>query len=100
MFHRLGAAMFRARWAVIAAWAVVLVLAGLFAPRAPGVLKTDAFSLAVADSVQVTEALASRFGAGRTYLLPVFTLPKGADAHGADWAQKVDDALAPLRQDP
>ncbi len=100
MFHRLGAAMYGARWPVIGVWALVLALSAFFAPRAPGVLKTDAFSLAVADSVQVTQALVTRFGAGRTYLLPVFSLPEGASGQDPEWAKKIDDALAPLRQDP
>ncbi|MGQ0504285.1 MAG: MMPL family transporter [Myxococcaceae bacterium] len=99
MFHRLGLLMYLGRWGVLSAWVALLVLAAFFAPRAPGVLKNDTFSAHAADSIQVTNALVERFGSGRTYLVPVFTLPEGASANDEEWAKKVDDAIADLRKD-
>ncbi|MGI8928435.1 MAG: MMPL family transporter [Candidatus Limnocylindrales bacterium] len=45
LFHRLGLFCARHRWAVIAAWIVLLAVAVPFAPRLPAVLRSGGFSL-------------------------------------------------------
>jgi RND superfamily putative drug exporter len=45
LFHRLGAVCARRRWAVVGAWALLLLVAIPFAPQLPGALRSGGFSL-------------------------------------------------------
>ncbi len=58
LFHRLGAFCARRRYAVVAAWAVLLLLALPFAPQLPGALSSGGFTLDDLEASKARQALA------------------------------------------
>ncbi|TAM74750.1 MAG: hypothetical protein EPN50_03215, partial [Chloroflexota bacterium] len=58
-FGRLGAAVARRRWAVLAAWAIVLLAALPFAPQAGSVLRAGGFTLESLPAAQADRTLAA-----------------------------------------
>lgn len=71
MLFRLGVAMVRARWAVLALWAAALAVALPFAPRAQEALKAG-FGVAETESRKGLDLLRERFGVPETSLILVF----------------------------
>jgi RND superfamily putative drug exporter len=61
-FERLGRFIHRRRWWVIAAWAVLILIAIPFAPRAPGVLRAGGFVLDDLPSSQARQTLEQVLG--------------------------------------
>ena len=58
LFHRLGASCARRRYAVVAAWGVLLLLALPFAPQLPGALSSGGFTLDDLEASKARQALA------------------------------------------
>ena len=63
MLERLGGAVFRQRWAVLAVTGVLLVVAGLFGSGVFGAVKSGGFTDPAAQSSKADRLLAERFGA-------------------------------------
>ncbi len=59
LFHRIGLLSARYRYAVIAAWVVLLVASVPFAPQLPGALKSGGFTLNDLEASKAREALAA-----------------------------------------
>ncbi|HEX2915963.1 MAG TPA: MMPL family transporter [Chloroflexia bacterium] len=99
MFFKLGTFAYKARWAILIFWVLVIGLAGIFAPKASQVLKSGGFSLPGAESIQVGEEIAQRFNGARSYIFAVYTAPDGTRTDDPVYAQKVESSVAALRQD-
>src|SRR4051794_30740597 len=61
-FDRLGRFAVRRRWWIVAAWAVVLLAALPFAPRAPGALSAGGFILDDLESARAKQLLQAQLG--------------------------------------
>jgi RND superfamily putative drug exporter len=72
VFERLGRFTYRRRWWVLAAWALLVLLAIPFAPRAPGVLSPGGFSLADLESSRAESLLVRELGAPPPALVLVY----------------------------
>ena len=72
VFERLGRFTYRRRWWVLAAWALLVLLAIPFAPRAPGVLSPGGFSLADLESSRAESLLVQQLGAPPSALVLVY----------------------------
>lgn len=59
LFHRIGMFAARRRYAVIAVWVVLLVIAAPFAPQLPSALKSGGFTLNDLEASKAREALAT-----------------------------------------
>src|SRR5438105_5086737 len=77
MLERLGGAVLRRRWAVLAATALLLVVAGLFGGGVFGAVKSGGFTDPAAQSSQADRLLAQRFGAGGANLGLIVTARGG-----------------------
>jgi RND superfamily putative drug exporter len=76
-FHRYGAWLYKWRMAVVAAWVVILVVAGLGAARAPEVLKGGAAGIPDSSSARATQLLNQEFDNPYQYsFLVTVTSPK------------------------
>ena len=71
-FERLGRFAYRRRWWVLAAWALFVLLAIPFAPRAPAALRAGGFSLDDLESAQARATLVSELGAPPSALVLVY----------------------------
>ena len=63
-FDRLGRFVVRRRWWIVAAWAVLILAAIPFAPRAPGALSAGGFILDDLESARAEQLVAQRLGVG------------------------------------
>lgn len=97
MFYKLGSFIYKTRWAVLGIWLAIIVAAGIFAPRAPEILRSGGFELPSAESVRASDEIASRFNGSRSYIFAVFTAPTGMRADDPAYAQSVDKAVAGVR---
>src|SRR5438270_10587836 len=77
VLERLGGAMVRRRWVVLAATALLLVVAGVFGGGVFGATKSGGFTDPAAQSSQADRLLAQRFGAGDANLVLIVTAAKG-----------------------
>ena len=77
MLERLGGAVFRQRWAVLAVTGVLLVAAGLFGSGVFGAVKSGGFTDPAAQSSKADRLLAERFGAGDANLVLIVTAGSG-----------------------
>ena len=77
MLERLGGAVFRRRWAVLAVTGVLLVAAGLFGGGVFGAVKSGGFTDPAAQSSKADRLLAERFGAGDANLVLIVTAGSG-----------------------
>ena len=68
MFYRWGQWVVRARFFILAAWAVAVLAALPFAPRASSVLQSGGFSSDVMESQRAVEALQSGLQIGRAHV--------------------------------
>src|SRR5260370_30735984 len=73
MFYRLGRIMVRWRYLVLACWAVAVLAALPFAPRAPGALSPGGFSSADMESQRAVDALQAGLHTNFTTVLVIFT---------------------------
>src|SRR5882762_6520009 len=78
MLERLGGAMVRRRWVVLAATAVLVVVAGAFGGGVFGAVKSGGFTDPAAQSSQADRLLAERFGAGDANLVLIVTARGGS----------------------
>ncbi len=72
IFERLGRFTYRRRWWVLAAWALVVLVAIPFAPRAPGALRAGGFSLDDLESARARATLVQELGAPPSALVLVY----------------------------
>jgi putative drug exporter of the RND superfamily len=77
MLERLGGAVFRQRWAVLAVTGVLLVAAGLFGSGVFGAVKSGGFTDPAAQSSEADRLLAERFGAGDANVVLIVTAGGG-----------------------
>src|SRR5690242_15004703 len=102
MYYQLGLVIARARWAVLAVWAVLLLGALLVAPRVFGVLEPGGFSSSDLESQRTSDLLTDRFGYCPGTLIVLFTAPAGSELHNSDprFLADMDHALVQVRDLP
>src|SRR5690348_17788109 len=96
MFYRLGRAMVRMRYVVLALWALAVLVALPFAPRVARALAPGGFSSPSMESQQAVDALQQGLHTSFTNVLVIFT----SDALTADdprFAAQADAAVARLK---
>ena len=71
-FERLGRFTYRRRWWVLAAWALLVLVAIPFAPRAPGALRAGGFSLDDLESARARATLVQELGVPPSALVLVY----------------------------
>ena len=98
MLFRLGLLVVRFRWLVVVLWAVVLVLALLFAPRASSVLK-GGFGDADVESRRGLEIMTDRLGLPEASLNVVFSSPT-LEATDPAFVEEMQRVLRPLEALP
>ncbi len=98
MLFRLGVLVVRFRWLVVALWAVVLVLALLFAPRASSALK-GGFGDADVESRRGLEIMTDRLGLPEASLNVVFSSPT-LEATDPAFVEEMQRVLRPLEALP
>jgi RND superfamily putative drug exporter len=79
MLNTLGRATFRARWTVIASWALVFVAGSIFAPRVLGVLRGGGYTVGQSESVVAYNKLNKAFGYTSLTFTAVFSGGTKAD---------------------
>jgi RND superfamily putative drug exporter len=97
IFERLGRFIHRHRWWVIAAWAVLILIAIPFAPRAPGVLRAGGFVLDDLPSSQARTTLEQVLGQPPSVVVVVLhsdTLSAGTPAFETAALSAVRDLTA------
>jgi RND superfamily putative drug exporter len=72
-FDRLGRFVVRRRWWIVAAWAVLILAAIPFAPRAPGALSAGGFILDDLESARAEQLLQQHLGAAPSAFVLVYT---------------------------
>jgi RND superfamily putative drug exporter len=72
-FDRLGRFAVRRRWWIVAAWAVLILLAIPFAPRAPGALSAGGFILDDLESARAKQVLQAELGLEPSAFVLVYT---------------------------
>ena len=96
MFYRLGRAMVRLRYVVLALWALAVLVALPFAPRVARALAPGGFSSSAMESQQAVDALQQGLHTSFTNVLVIFS----SDALTADdprFAAQADAAVAKLK---
>ncbi len=96
-FHALGVFAYRFRWAVLVAWAAVLVLSAVFAPRLSDRLKGGGFEGSNSEAERVQNIMSDEFGVSPAALTVVFT-GEGLDARGETFQDEQERALADVRK--
>jgi RND superfamily putative drug exporter len=71
-FERLGRFTYRRRWWILAAWALLVLVAIPFAPRAPGALRAGGFSLDDLESARARATLVQELGVPPSALVLVY----------------------------
>lgn len=98
MLPRLGWAMYRWRWLVLAIWGVVVLAALPVAPMVFRSLTAGGFSSPDLEAFRASQLLATRFGANPADLVLVFDDPSGQlAADDPRFGQAVADAIDGLR---
>ena len=72
VFERLGQFTYRRRWWILAAWALLVLVAIPFAPRAPGALRAGGFSLDDLESARARATLVQELGVPPSALVLVY----------------------------
>jgi uncharacterized membrane protein YdfJ with MMPL/SSD domain len=72
-FDRLGRFAVRRRWWIVATWAVLLLAAIPFAPRAPGALSAGGFILDDLESARAKQLLQAELGVEPSAFVLVYT---------------------------
>lgn len=99
MFERLGRAVYRARWLVIAGWLVVLLASLPFVPRVEQVLKGGGFANGTSEADATTNLLVRDFGFYPSNLTVIF-ISTNLRATDPVFVQAMKAALAPARRLP
>ena len=99
-FERLGRFAYRRRWWVLAAWALLVLLAIPFAPRAPGALQAGGFSLDSLESARARATLVSELGAPPSALVLVYESTGAARAGDPGFEAAVHTATAGVASAP
>ena len=96
MLERLGGAVFRRRWAVLAVTGLLLVAAALFGTGVFGAVKSGGFTDPAAQASKADRLLAERFGAGDANLVLIVTAVGGTvdEPAVATAGQALTDRLA------
>ena len=92
-----GVFAYRFRWAVLVAWAVVLVASAFFAPNLSDRLKGGGFEGSNSEAEQVQDIMSEEFGLSPAGLTVVFT-GDGKDARGEDFQNAQEAALEDVRR--
>lgn len=79
MLARLGDAIYRRSWLVLAAGILFMVLAGLYGPGVFGQLKNGGFADPASEATQVQELLNDHLGRPAGSLIVLFTAPDGSN---------------------
>ena len=98
-FYTFGRVLYRGRWGVLAAWAILLVVCAPLAPRAGSVLKVGGFSNPEIESARARAALASALDYQSSVLLVLFEHPEW-QATDPRYVAAVQEALADIRALP
>ena len=96
-FFGLGVLVYRFRWAVLAAWAVVLLLSALFAPNLSDRLKGGGFEGSNSEAERVQNVMSDEFGVSPAALTVVFT-GDGLEARGREFQEAQEEALRDVRR--
>jgi RND superfamily putative drug exporter len=99
MFFRLGLAMARWRWVVLGVWAVAVLTALPFAPRAAAGLSPGGFTSSSMQSQQAVDALQSGLHTSFTSVLVIFS-SQTLTADDPRFADEATGAVAGLRRWP
>ncbi|HEX8919277.1 MAG TPA: hypothetical protein VF898_12295, partial [Chloroflexota bacterium] len=78
MLDSFGRRMYRARWAIVAAWLCLFVLASIFAPRVTGILRGGGYTIGNSQSVAAYNLLNKTYGYRALTFTAVFSAPNGA----------------------
>ncbi len=98
-FLALGDRVYRWRWGVVAAWALLLVAALPIAPRAGGAFKVGGFSNPEIEYARARDALEAALGFNASVLLVIFHHPEWT-ADDPRFVAEVNRALADVRTMP
>jgi RND superfamily putative drug exporter len=98
-FFTLGQFVYRWRWGVVAAWALVLLVCLPFAPRAGSAFKVGGFSNPEIESARARAALEAGLDFHASVLLVIFRHPEWV-AEDPRYLAEVDRALADVRTMP
>jgi len=98
-FLALGRVVYRWRWAVVAAWALLLLVCLPLAPRAASAFKVGGFSNRDIESARARAALEQNLGFHASVLLVIFRHPQWT-ADDPRFVAAVDEALADVRTLP
>jgi RND superfamily putative drug exporter len=96
-FYGLGDFTYRFRWAVLAAWAVILVLSAFFAPNLSDRLKGGGFEGSGSEAERVQDIMSDEFGVSPAALTVVFT-GDGLNARGREFQEAQEEALEEVRE--
>ena len=99
MLETSGRLIYRRRFAVLAAWAIVVLVALPFAPRAPSQLKPGGFTTPELPSVAARSVLRDRLEISTITIEMLFEHPQ-LNAFDPEFVSAVDRAVAGLRQMP
>ena len=99
MFYRIGRAMVRLRFLIIGFWAVAVLAALPFAPRAPEQLSPGGFSSPQMQSQQAVDVLQQRLHTNFTNVLVIFSSTT-LTADAPRFVAEANAAVAPLQTSP
>ena len=98
MLPELGGWLFRWRRAVLAGWALVLLVALPVAPRVFRALNAGGFTSPDLEAFRASQLLAVRFGANPSNLVLVYEDPSGElNADDPRFSQDIEDSLSAVR---
>jgi RND superfamily putative drug exporter len=100
VFERLGRFTYRRRWWVLAAWALLVLVAIPFAPRAPGALRAGGFSLDDLESARARTTLVQELGVPPSALVLVYEATGTARAGDPAFEAAVRGATADVATAP
>lgn len=95
-FYGLGDFVYRRRWFVLLAWALVLAVGAVFAPKLGGELKGGGFDGANSEAEQVQEVMIEDFGVSPATLTVVFD-GEGLPVRSEEFRREQEEILEPLR---
>jgi RND superfamily putative drug exporter len=98
-FDRLGRLAVRRRWWIVAAWAVALLVAIPFAPRAPGALSAGGFIRDDLESARTKQLLEAELGLPPSALVLLYT-SETLRAGTPEWLAAVHEATAGVADAP
>ncbi len=100
MFHALGRLVVRRRWWILAAYAVLLPLAGVIGAPALRLLRAGGFEDWGAQSWQVDRALVNELGVGAPDILPIYQVASGGNVDDIEVLTGMLDVIDRIKRDP